>query len=110
MGELCDAGLVCVFDRNGLTTYEEKNFLIEGKTFTKDERDKKTKLYPLSLLRKVDEKNYANLIIDSVSSTKKEKREKEECQEILPEFVQDGEFLPVVTRENVYQRRPFPCG
>jgi hypothetical protein len=57
VGELCDAGMVCVFDKYGLTTFQEKNVKIEGKFFTKDERDKKTDLYPISLLRKVDEKN-----------------------------------------------------
>ena len=26
VGELCDAGMICVFDKNGLKTFEEKNY------------------------------------------------------------------------------------
>jgi hypothetical protein len=79
VGELCDAGLVCVFDKNGLTTYQEKNVKVEGEFFTKDMRDK-NKLYPLSLLRKVEDKNVAIFIPASApSSTKEEKKNKKVC-------------------------------
>jgi len=44
VGELCDAGMVCVFDKYGLTTFKEQNVQIKGKFFTRDERDKKTEL------------------------------------------------------------------
>lgn len=95
---LCDAGLICVFDKHGLTTYEEKNVSVEGKIFTKDERDKKTRLYPLSLLRKVDEKTIANITIVPSAPPSQEKRKSEKVleEEKLPDVVEDGDALPTV--------------
>jgi hypothetical protein len=55
--DLCDADLVCVFRKSGLTTYKEQEVEIKGKIFTCDARDKKTGLFPLSLHRKVVGKN-----------------------------------------------------
>jgi hypothetical protein len=53
VGDLCDAGMVCVFTQQGLKTYKAMDVKIEGREFTYDERDKKTRLYPLTLYRKV---------------------------------------------------------
>ena len=57
VGELCDAGMVCVFDKDGLRTYSISDCKVEGKIFTEDARDKRTKLYPLTLFRKKKETN-----------------------------------------------------
>ena len=52
VGELCDSGYVFVFDDKKLTTYSKEDFRVQGKALTMDERDPKSKLYPLSLYRK----------------------------------------------------------
>ena len=44
VGDLCDAGLVCVFDKNGLNTYKESDIKISGKPFTSDQRDPRNRL------------------------------------------------------------------
>ena len=44
--------MVCVFDKNGLRTYKANDCNVIGSIFTNDERDKKSRLYPLSLHRK----------------------------------------------------------
>ncbi len=72
VGDLCDAGLVCVFDACGMRTYKQEHVKIEGKFFTCDERDKKNRLYPLTLFRNAGErdisKNIAALsVINSLS-------------------------------------------
>ena len=51
VGELCDAGLVCVFDKHGLRTYSASDCNVTGKIFSQDVRDKKSRLYPLTLFR-----------------------------------------------------------
>ena len=51
VGDICDTGMVCVFDKNGLRTYKTNDVKIEGVPFTTDVRDKKTRLYPLTLSR-----------------------------------------------------------
>ena len=107
VGEICDAGMVCVFDKNGLSIFGEKDIKIEGKIFTRDERDKKTRLFPLSLFRKINEKNYANSIILSPSLAsdyeKKAQRENEKIQiEKMPELVVDCESLPVALLSKTY--------
>ena len=51
VGDLCDARMVCIFDNHGLTTYKKDNCVISGDVFTKDKRDEKTSLYPLTLYR-----------------------------------------------------------
>ena len=110
VGELCDAGMVCVFDRHGLTTFQEKNVKIEGKYFTKDERDTKTELYPISLFRKVDEKNanpniksvFASFVSPSQKISKDEKRKEEKIISQLPAIIEDGEHLPVALLAKTY--------
>ena len=57
VGDLCDAGMVCIFDSKGLKTYKQGDCVITGNVFTKDKRDAKTSLYPLTLYRKVAEKS-----------------------------------------------------
>ena len=52
VGELCDSGYVFVFDDKKLTTYSKEDFSVQGKALTMDERDLKSKLYPLTLYRK----------------------------------------------------------
>jgi hypothetical protein len=49
VGDLCDSGLICVFDKAGLRTYKSTDFGAQGKVFTEDKRDAKNRLYPLSL-------------------------------------------------------------
>jgi len=61
VGEISDAGLVCVFDNEKLTTYKKHEVVIEGKIFTCDARDPKSRLYPITLFRKKGETN-ANAI------------------------------------------------
>ena len=56
VGEICDAGFVYVFTKDGSSTYKEDSVKITGQKFTHDDRDKKTRLYPLTLTRKVKEK------------------------------------------------------
>jgi hypothetical protein len=58
VGELCDAGMVCVFDKHSLKTYREDRVEIKGVATTNDKRDPTTKLYPLTLLRKKGETVY----------------------------------------------------
>jgi hypothetical protein len=55
VGELCDTGVVCVFDNQQLTTYKKSEVRIEGTKITCDERDPKSRLYPMTLLRKKGE-------------------------------------------------------
>ena len=55
VGEMCDTGLVCVFDKDKLTTYKKEDIKIDGRSFTCDKRDPKSKLYPITLLRKKGE-------------------------------------------------------
>ena len=57
IGNLCDAGMVCVFDNECLRTYQKSEVTVNGIPFTTDERDKKNKLYPISLYRNQGEKN-----------------------------------------------------
>jgi hypothetical protein len=49
VGDLCDAGMVCVFTQQGLQTYKATDVKIEGKM-----------LYPLSLFRRIGEKDVSN--------------------------------------------------
>ena len=46
VGEICDAGFVYVFTKDGSSTYKEDSVTITGQKFTHDDRDKKTRLYP----------------------------------------------------------------
>jgi hypothetical protein len=56
VGELCDAGLVCIFYRDRLETYKTEDLNLSGKLFSCDLRDPKNRLYPLQLSRKIGEK------------------------------------------------------
>lgn len=56
VGELCDANMVCVFNKNSLETYRADDVKIVGKPFTSDARDPQSRLYPLTLHRKSGEK------------------------------------------------------
>ena len=57
VGEMCDSGLVFVFDDKKLTTYKKDNCAIQGEIITCDYRDPKSRLYPITLFRKMDEEN-----------------------------------------------------
>ena len=82
VGEICDAGMVCVFDKDGLSVFEQRDIKIEGKLFTHDERDKKTRLFPLTLYRKTDEKNsFANAIDVSLPLAADYEKRKERTNE-----------------------------
>ena len=102
VGDLCDAGFVCVFDKYGLKTYKENSVHIEGESFTSDERDKKNRLYPLSLYRKIKEKTFSSSIVAALAVLSQTElkpslsssRVREEIKEILPELVCDGPTLP----------------
>ena len=71
VGDLCDAGMVCVFDSNGLKTYKKGDCVITGSVFTNDKRDAKTSLYPLTLYRKVAEKSINVPTFSSLYRTEK---------------------------------------
>ena len=111
VGDLCDAGFVCVFDKHGLKTYKESNIKIEGKYFTSDERDKKNRLFPLSLYRNAKEKNNSSIIaalsvLDSValvpSLSFPQSKEETNKMEELPKFVADGLTLPTTMLAKTY--------
>ena len=104
VGDLCDAGMVCVFDSNGLKTYKKDNCVISGDVFTNDKRDAKTSLYPLTLYRKVDEKTIKVPNISSVAVEKKAHSKKCETvsPEKLPAFIQDGADLPTTLLARTY--------
>ena len=51
VGGMCDNGLVCVFDKECLTTYKENDFKAQGVIFSRDARDLKSRLYPMKLFR-----------------------------------------------------------
>ena len=52
VGEMCDTGLVCVFNDKQFITYKKEDVSIIGRPFTTDKRDAKSRLYPLRLYRK----------------------------------------------------------
>ncbi len=100
VGDLCDAGMVCVFTKQGLKTYKESDFCVQGDVFTYDERDRKTRLYPLTLFRKTNEKNIFDVeTLAQDFSQDEEKTEKKLFLSLspavdLPATVPDGETLP----------------
>ena len=103
VGELCNAGMVCVFDKHGLTTYKEQDFKVSGSIFTRDERDKRTQMYPLTLYRKVGEKNISvPPIISSFALQEKKKEFQSECIQELPMYVGDGDALPAALLAKSY--------
>lgn len=62
VGDMCDAGMICVFDADRLRTFKASEVKIEGQAFTEDPRDPKSRLYPLTLLRKDKEKERKKLL------------------------------------------------
>ena len=101
----CDAGLVCVLSNEGLKTYKAENIKIQGKEFTSDERDKKSRLYPLSLYRKNGEKEMnenASLPVHISASACIVKYEDKWEMEKLPEYIEDGEGLPSTLLAKTY--------
>ena len=108
VGDLCDAGLVCVFTQQGLHTYKSSDVKISGKEFTYDERDKNTRLFPLSLYRKSGERDISSQIsalsdISASASTCVVERNSNKCEwQILPEFIEDGEGLPAALLAKTY--------
>ena len=93
--------MVCVFDKHGLTTYRDTSFEMKGEIFTKDERDMKTRLYPLTLFRKTGEKQLPNTsALSALSDTptlsiaNKTQKNVEKIPSSLPPIVKDGESLP----------------
>ena len=108
VGELCDAGMVCVFDKHGLTTFHDKNYQKrEEKVFTFDERDAKTGLYPLSLFRKIEQKNSIHFAAVPLASDfeKKEQRKNEVfVANTLPTTIADADTMPVALLAKTYVR------
>jgi hypothetical protein len=113
VGDLCDAGMVCVFTQQGLKTYKAMDVKIEGREFTYDERDKKTRLYPLTLYRKVGERDVsnqisalANLSIANTSISANVSADEQNTYrfewENLPEFIEAGEVLPTTLLAKSY--------
>ena len=49
VGDICDEGYVCVFDKDCVKTYKETDLSLSGNVFTRGEREKISKLYSLSL-------------------------------------------------------------
>jgi hypothetical protein len=105
--------MVCVFTHEGLKTYKATDIKIEGKVFTHDERDKRTRLYPLSLYRKIGERDISHQVsaiaslsiadtsVPVISDTITEKSYKYEW-ETLPEFIEAGEDLPAALLAKTY--------
>jgi hypothetical protein len=54
VGDICDNGIVCVFDCDGLKTYDKSTFKMDNQNepITSDGRDRRTRLYHLTLYRK----------------------------------------------------------
>ena len=101
VGKLCDAGMVCVFDQFGLRTYRKEDCKVDGKVFTYDEREKKSKLFPLTLFRNTQEKLDTQSIIASLSLTSCANVERSFPVTIppvinMPTFVSDGAELPAM--------------
>ena len=99
--------MVCVFDQFGLRTYCKEDCKVDGKVFTYDERDKKSKLFPLTLFRKTQEKLDTQGIIASLSLTSCADVERTFPVTIppvmnMPTFVSDGAELPAMLLAHTY--------
>jgi transposase InsO family protein len=68
VGELCDAGMICVFSKDRLETFKAEDVRITGKPFSCDLRDPKSRLYPLVLYRKHGEKDNHSAALGVVAS------------------------------------------
>ena len=108
VGDLCDAGMVCVFDKAGLRTFKETEINVQGKVFTQDARDSKTRLYPLTLFRKTSEKNMINIFsLDKQFSSDEKKIEEKTYLSLspaisLPDFVPLADTLPATMLARTY--------
>ena len=104
VGDLCDAGMVCIFDSDGLKTYKKGECVITGSVFTKDKRDAKTSLYSLTLYRKVAEKviNVPNISSIAIEKKAHSKKSEKVSPEKLPAFIQDGADLPTTLLARTY--------
>ena len=112
VGDLCDAGMVCVFTHEGLKTYMANEVKIDGKEFTHDARDKRTRLYPLSLYRKVGEKDVSHQISAiahlsvtdaSIPASSISDKLDYKCEwENLPEIIEAGDELPAALLAKTY--------
>jgi len=51
--ELCEAGLICVFDAEGMKTYKAADYKCDAQPFTQDGRDSRNGLYYLTLRNRV---------------------------------------------------------
>ena len=99
-----------VFTHEGLNTYKATDVKIEGKIFTHDERDKRTRLYPLSLYRKVGERDVshqiaalANLsIADASVPVHTDANAKQQEWESLPDIIEASDELPAALLAKTY--------
>ena len=100
--------MVCIFDKNSLTTYKADAVRIEGVPATSDKRDPKTKLYPLTLLRKKGETVYDSTTTLSTLIVQPSRAYAAYVQPMwgeLPEYIPgDLENLPQALLAKVYVR------
>ena len=107
VGELCDAGLVCVFDKHGLRTYSASDCNVTGKIFSQDVRDKKSRLYPLTLFREktqqVDVDVHAALLEASDTGPMERVYPVTDAPDLnLPSIIPDGDQLPTLLLAHTY--------
>jgi hypothetical protein len=108
VGELCDAGLVCVFDKYGMSTYKEQDLCIKGPKFTHDQRDPKNKLYPFRLYRKKGEREnvFDDSLISLVDTQEEKAKTKYACVSVvekLPSVIEcPNGVLPEALLARVY--------
>ena len=104
MGDLCDAGMVCIFDSDNLKTYKKGDCVIAESVFTNDKRDAKPNLDPLTLYRKVAEKviNVPNISSLAIQKKAQSTNSEKVSLEKLPGFIQDGESLPTALLARTY--------
>jgi len=111
VGELCDQGLVCVFDKEKMTMYKSDDFQTVGKIFTQDSRDPLSKLYPLSLYRKVGERESRSIAYSALSLIECKQENKIETKQIeyiekLPDVITTvGDKLPTSLLAKTYVKQ-----
>ena len=91
VGEMCDAGYIFVFDDKKLDVYLKDEFKVSGKIFTSDERDPRSRLYPITLHRNVEQKTSLNYFKPAFAN------------DDLPSYVEDGP-LPAAMLAKSYKR------
>ena len=103
-----DAGFVYVFTKDGSSTYKEDSVTISGQKFTNDDRDKKTRLYPLTLTRKVKEKSSDVRVSLAISESGHKNAQDRKLFPVflptcvLPTRVPDGPNLPTSLLAHTY--------